>query len=241
MSWLLNNIMMPGRRSYTTSDLPSPPLVFVSAVPCLKVGKGDRLAVYFHGNGEDLGSVWRFAVTLAERLDCTLYVPEYRGYGIHRGPVSPDHTVSDGVRVLHAIARHHACSVHVLGYSIGTAVASAVVGRCFPNTIASLALIAPLHSAHAMVLLYVNNNVIADLVAKDHVFNSVKWLKKYDKPVFVVHGKEDTIVPYINSVWLKRDLGAHRIVLHSIDSAGHSIDWNTSLLDNIDMWWKYNS
>jgi len=191
--------------------------------------------MYLHGNYEDLGTAWRFGVTLAERLDCTLYIPEYRGYGIHSGPVSPVHTISDVRRVLRAIARHHHTQVHVIGYSIGTAVASAAVGTS-RDIVASVTLLAPPHSAHTMVEHYTTPG-IATLMAGDHVFHSAKWLDKYNKPVFIVHGTNDNIVPFSNALKIKRDLGPHRIVLHALRGATHQIDWNTSLLDNIDMWW----
>lgn len=235
---LLDVLMMPGRRSYTADDIPSPPLVFVSGVPCLRVGDGDRVAVYLHGNYEDLGTVWRFATVLADRLECTLYVPEYRGYGIHRGPPSPAKTVSDVRRVLRRVARHHGDGVHVLGYSIGTAVASAAVATN-RDVVASLTLLAPLHSAHTMVEHYASAG-IASLMASDHVFDSARWLQRYGKPVFIVHGMDDRIVPFSNALKLQRDLGPRKVVLHALRKRGHAMTWDTPLLDNIDAWWKFS-
>jgi pimeloyl-ACP methyl ester carboxylesterase len=239
MDSFLNNIILPGRVSYTAETLPSPPLIFVAGVPCLKVGSGSAVAMYLHGNAEDLGTAWRFATALAERLNCTLYVPEYRGYGIHRGPTSPSHTVSDVCRVLKTVAQHHRTPVHIIGYSIGTAVACAAAGK-YPSYAASITLVAPMHSIQALVEHYTMSKEFAKYIAGGHIFNSVKWLQQIgsNKRVFIVHGDKDSVVPYHNSVRIIKELGSDRVDMLTIFGGGHTIDWDTDMLDAIARWWN---
>jgi pimeloyl-ACP methyl ester carboxylesterase len=216
MGMVLDKILLPGKRSYSADNIPSPPLVYIARVPCLKITplavNVDKVVLYMHGNGEDLGTVWRSMLPFAEKLNAVVYCMEYRGYGIHTGDTSPRYTVVDGARVLRSLSREHHKPIHLLGYSIGTAVASAVAASNHYD-VASLTLIAPFHSPHAMVK-HVLGLFMADMITgTTHPFNTADNLREFGRPVLAIHGRLDGVVPINQSHMLLSELGPNHYEL----------------------------
>ena len=218
MGAVLDKVLLPGQRSYSIDDSPTPPLIHVAGVPCLQIVPRavptNKVVLYMHGNAEDLGLLWRIMLPLAEKLGAVIYCMEYRGYGIHHGSTDPKGTIVDGARVLRALTRKHHEPINLLGYSVGTAVASAVAAHS-PDHVASLTLIAPFHSPHAIVKDRLNEDIANIVVDRTHPFDTATNLRMYGRSVLAIHGFQDDIVPIQQSYLLEAELGedVYRLVV----------------------------
>jgi pimeloyl-ACP methyl ester carboxylesterase len=228
--------MLPGVRTYTAATIPSPPLVWIAGVPCLRIqptivppaGSGPLdVVMFFHGNASDLGSVWKQAHGLANHLGAIIIVMEYRGYGIH--PVhesSPPGIVTDARRVLRSVVGAHSHRrAHLLGYSIGAAVASELAAH-EPTRIASVTLVAPFSSLRDMVDPIVGSSISAVLSPSEKTFNTRHWLAQLPPRMMVVlyHGSKDTVISVHHSMRLHAALP--RSVLEVQPDGTHgTLDW----------------
>jgi len=61
-------------------------------IPCILISywKSWKLLVYFHGNGEDLGTSTRLMFEISKTLKCHVIGVEYPGYGVYSGASSED-------------------------------------------------------------------------------------------------------------------------------------------------------
>lgn len=57
-------------------------------LPCLK-GNSKKLVIFFHGNGEDIGSSYSLCDHLRTALELNLLAVEYPGYGIYEDLEGP--------------------------------------------------------------------------------------------------------------------------------------------------------
>ena len=196
----------PGVHEHKPGAIPSPPFSMIANVPCIElrpsgvtIAEAARrpLVLFLHGNGSDLLRNWRKCRELANRTGFRVVCPEYRGYGVYPGPSKPELIVADVRRVLRAaMGPHH--RAHVVGYSIGAAVACEVAGR-ESDLVASLTLAAPFYSLRAMVQRATDSAALAALLTPSGTpLDSAAWMRNLPGriPVLVVHGSKDALIPY---------------------------------------------
>jgi pimeloyl-ACP methyl ester carboxylesterase len=216
MLFLLRWILFPGFQTHVHGGIPSPPFARIVGVPCLRLlpagGQRQRahrrpVLLFFHGNRQDLGSVWHRARIMANRTGHEVVIVEYRGYGVHPGPSDPSVIIADGIRVLcHLRSECATRKIHVAGYSIGTGVATEVVSRSGKqNSVSSLTLIAPFRSVHSLLRRYVSPDIASVLLPSGGIFNTAAHLATpyiRSLPKCIIHGKQDTLIPSDDSVAL---------------------------------------
>jgi pimeloyl-ACP methyl ester carboxylesterase len=184
-----------------------------------------RTVVYFHGNGEVIGSdVWVAQRIVAQGLSVVLV--EYRGYGRSRGaPPSEDGLYTDAETVLDDLARRGIGPERVVlwGASLGTGVAVEMARR---GRGGALVLVAPYTSildmaARTAPLLPVR------LLVPDR-FESLSKAPLLHLPTVVVHGTEDEVVPFamgermagaIAGSRFERIAGGHHMDCFLVDAA----------------------
>lgn len=112
---------------------------------------GGHPALYLHGNGGNGLSNCDFA-KLLHGADPSLdvYVLEYPGYGSRRGKPSEETFVRAAQEALAALPKNE--KPLVIGYSLGTAVASQIA-KAAPDKIAGLFLVAPFDSLESLAKL----------------------------------------------------------------------------------------
>lgn len=114
--------------SYTSVRGHSVPIVTLSAEPPTRTS--DRVFVYFHGRGEDMGSLVHDGVLpqIADATGCSVVAFEYPGYGY----MDPSQVcMEDTIRAGHALYEHlsKTSPVIVYGYSIGSGIAMEALRR----------------------------------------------------------------------------------------------------------------
>ncbi len=147
--------------------------------------------LYFHGNAEIIDfeervtSIWR-------SLGVSVLMPEYRGYGRAKDAGAPSEAalVADGVRFFDELLKRPEVDpsrIIIQGYSIGGGVAAQVAARRKP---AALILEATFCSIADFAWGY---GVPPFLVR--HPFHTDEVLPTLGVPIFISHGRADTIVP----------------------------------------------
>jgi len=170
------------------------------AFPCLALPceSAEHLVIYFHRNGEDLGSCRAFCQQLRDRLRVHVLAVEYPGYGLC-GQTSPNTALA----VRHASAALGFAQralgwplnrTILFGQSVGTCLAMSLAAS-FPEDSeapAGLVLAAPLLSVRDAV-----RQRLGALAAKcvTEQFPNEALAARVRCPTLVIHGQQDTIVP----------------------------------------------
>jgi pimeloyl-ACP methyl ester carboxylesterase len=151
--------------------------------------------VYFHGNGGNL-SVWLpvFAALHAHKL--RVLAVDYRGYGLSSGRPSEEGVYRDATAVVQYAARQRAATsadrpLVFWGRSLGGPIAAAATQRVLPDGLI-------LESSFADKAAVVQSNPVLRMlnVFGAYRFETVKLLTDFKRPVLVLHGNRDSIVPF---------------------------------------------
>ncbi len=149
--------------------------------------------LYCHGNGEDISSNGEWAAQLAERLQASVFIFDYRGYGQSEGRPNEAGCIADGSAAQHWLAKRTQTQpddIVLMGRSLGSAVAVALAAQ---------------NGARALVL----ENAfptMPDVAAAHYPWLPVRWLmrnrydnveriKKYSGPLLQSHGTDDQLIP----------------------------------------------
>lgn len=171
----------------STSDNLSVPVFFLN-----KDRDFNKLIIYFHGNSEDAGYKPMRYVNLGAELDSHVLVVEYPQYGVYKhAKLSEKRIKADADTVYRFCVQrlgYAAENVSVYGRSIGTGPAIYLAAR---HKLRLLVLIAPYLSLRKVAL----EMTVAAYLMHD-IFNSEKLLASVSCPTFILHGKNDDIVPF---------------------------------------------
>ncbi len=137
----------------------------------------------------------------------------YRGFDSSGGAPDPQALAADGFKsYLQLLSEHHIKpdAVHVVGYSLGTSIATAVVAQAYQDPPASLTLLAP------MTTLYIG----ARSQLRLHRYETTRWLGKVASPTLVIHGRLDGTLSVENGRAVAQALGS-RASLLELPELGH--------------------
>ena len=152
------------------------------------------VVVFFHGNGETAENGIDLASTLRSHGIGTV-LPEYRGYGLSRDDAKPTESglYADANAVLDALEKKgiDAKKIVLVGYSLGSGVASEMA---FRGRGRSLVLIAPFTSIPAVAGRHAPFLPTSLLVGDK--FDTLSKAPKIEMPATIVHGTEDSVVPF---------------------------------------------
>jgi len=178
-----------------------------------------RGIVYCHGNGEQVADNAEVAARLRDRLQASVLLFDYRGYGHSEGRPDEAGLIADGLAAQKWLASKTGLApdqLIVMGRSIGGGVAVAMAARqgaralVLESTFARLVDVAACHYPWLPVRLLMRNR-----------FDSLGRIKNYQGPVFQSHGTADRIVPIAlgralyeaapsqQKVWLEIPAGDH--------------------------------
>jgi fermentation-respiration switch protein FrsA (DUF1100 family) len=152
-----------------------------------------RLIVYCHGNGQHVADQANLVFRLQSRLQATLFVFDYRGYGRSRGKPDEKGCISDGLAAQRWLARMENVNtedITIIGRSIGGGVAVAMAAEqgaralVLENAFSMLTEVAAQRFPWLPVRLVMRNR-----------YNSLKRIKNYAGPLFQCHAADDEVVP----------------------------------------------
>lgn len=148
--------------------------------------------VYFHGNGGNL-SVWLPVLAGLHRMQLRVLAVDYRGYGLSTGAPSEEGVLLDAEAVVRFAHTHRTPERPLVywGRSLGGAIAAHATRGVAPD---GLILESTFPDKAAVVR---NNPVLRVLnLFSSYRFPTLEWLRGFDRPVLVMHGERDSIVPF---------------------------------------------
>lgn len=158
--------------------------------------------IYFlHGNADNL-STWGNVSELYLNLNYSVFIIDYRGFGKSQGHIENEKQIIDDAQLGYnfLIKRFAENQIIVMGYSIGTGVASALTSRNQPKY---LMLLAPYYSLkYEMETRF---PILPTFILK-YDFENYKNISKTKCPVYIFHGKNDQLLSYTKSLQLKQFL-----------------------------------
>jgi uncharacterized protein len=191
--------------------------------------------LFFHGNGGNL-SMWLDVVAALRRRGFSVLAVDYRGYGDSTGRPSERGLYRDAdaaVRVFDERFRRAGSPVIYWGRSIGSAVAASAASR---GGAEALVLESPFPDMRAI---FAGNPVMQLLaVFSSYRFPTSKFVERYtgrsQRPLLVIHGDADTIIPYAAGKRVFDRAGTSRKTLVTIRGADH----NDLHVVNPDAYWQ---
>lgn len=188
----------------------------------LKPQKNKKLIIYFHGNSNNLE---KNATQLPyfEKLGYGFLLPEYEGFGGIKGNLTQQELEQDAKTALQwALSKGYKPKDIILyGHSLGTYVATFAAHFMAQEhePVFSLVLESPFYSIIDMARHKFGSVFPFSLLLKDK-FETNNIIQKIQTPLFVGHGKNDTVVPYSQGLKLF-EKAIHPKVFYSSETADH--------------------
>lgn len=186
---------------------------------------GAPVILYFHGNGE-IASDYDTIAPFYTRIGITLFVVDYRGYGLSQGTPSATALVDDAwtafTQVRDTLAEQgiEAGEIFVMGRSLGSAAALEIVDRADEGL---AGLIVESGFAHTFPLIErIGFLPLADAYEHKDGFGNLDKIARATLPTLIIHGERDWIIPIGDAEALYEAAGSPRKALVRIPGAGHN-------------------
>lgn len=181
-----------------------------------KAENSKGLLFYLHGNAGNLSS-WGFAAETYTRLHYDVFILDYRGYGKSEGKIENQQQLFDDVTLVYNTLKkeYEENSIIITGYSIGSGIASYLAATNHPK---KLILQAPYYNLSDMMRQKMP--FIPTFILKYKLENN-QYLQNCNCPVYLFHGKEDTVIPFQSSQKLQKECNCvSQLIL--LDNLGHN-------------------
>lgn len=175
----------------------------------------NKLVFYIHGNAENLTTAGGIApIYLNQGYD--LFVYDYRGYGKSDGAIHSEEELFNDVQTLYTelSQAYEEKNITIVGYSIGSGVASWLAANNAPN---KLILQAPYYSMKDMMR---SKFPILPTFLLRYPLETNERLKEVKCPIYIFHGDKDKSIPYRSSLKLKKEISD--IHLTRLTGMGHT-------------------
>ena len=192
-------------------------------------GEGTPVVLYFHGNGENLQTMHFSGLLDTLRASGLSFLAiDYPGYGRSSGSSSEESLVDAGLASFDYLReRHPERPLHIVGWSLGAATAMQVARRR-DDSFERLAVLSPWSSLSDAASFHFPRILVAFLVWED--YDSLSAAREISRPVLVIHGEEDRLIPASQGEELARAFGEKaRLLL--LSGTGHN-----DLYGNAEAW-----
>lgn len=174
------------------------------------------LIFYLHGNAGSLRSWGGVAKTYTD-LNYDIFILDYRGYGKSEGKIHGQEQLFEDIQNVYSELKKQYTEdkIFVLGYSIGTGLASKIASTNNPKL---LILQAPYYSLTDMMKH--TYPIIPTFILK-YKFETNKYLKDCQMPVVIFHGNQDRVIYYGSSLKLKNEFKESDTLI-TLNGQGHN-------------------
>tara|TARA_Y100001933_G_C18916349_1_gene529026 strand:- start:121 stop:918 length:798 start_codon:yes stop_codon:yes gene_type:complete len=174
------------------------------------------LIFYLHGNSGSLNSWGNVAETYTS-LNYDVFILDYRSYGKSEGEISSQKQLFEDNQLIYNKLKqsYSEKNIVILGYSIGSGMASKLASENKPN---QLILQAPYYSLTDLV--QQRFAFIPTFILK-YKFETNEYLKICEMPITLFHGTRDNVINYESSVRLKDDF-KNKVTLITLKGQGHN-------------------
>ena len=169
-----------------------------------------KFIIFSHGNADDIGGSRDYCKYLSETFDCNVITYDYVNYGLSGKGQSTESNMHSSLEAVYKYVRNTLKvpneKIILMGKSLGTAPTVFLASRDFMDDILGVILVSPLASGARAI---VPSQLVSSrmLTYLDSVFcPSIKMVPFIRVPVFIVHGKQDDIIPIENAQVLVQQL-----------------------------------
>jgi pimeloyl-ACP methyl ester carboxylesterase len=159
--------------------------------------------LFSHGNSDDIGTCSSYCQWLADSLSCNVVTYDYVDYGLSdRGDTTECnmcHSIEAVYGYLVASLQAPPRNIFLMGKSLGSVPTVSLSSKQYVEKVAGVILISPIASGARVVMKRTRlpDNVMTML--DDYFAPNIKRAKLIRRPVLIVHGTQDRIVPVQNS------------------------------------------
>lgn len=181
-----------------------------------KADSSKGLIYYLHGNAGSLSSWGEVAKTYTD-LNYDIFIFDYRGYGKSEGKITGQNQLfQDNQTVYDELKKkYNEDKIIVLGYSIGTGLASKLASTNNPRL---LILQSPYYNLTDMMRH--TYSFIPTFLLK-YKLETNKYLKNCRMPVVIFHGNQDEVIYYGSSLKLKEEFKPQDKLI-TLNGQGHN-------------------
>ena len=192
-----------------------------------------KTLVFFHGNA---GNLFNRVHKLNElnKLDINILIISWRGFSGNSGKPTEKNLYQDAQKSIEWLNNKGIKNEKIIlyGESLGTGVAVELGQK---NIFNSIILESPFTSMAKTAKIYYPYLPV-NLLLKDK-YDSINKIHKITKPILIMHGVKDDLVPYIMSVELFNKANKPKYSFFPKDD-NHMMDFNDELLDKIRLFIK---
>ena len=157
--------------------------------------QGIATILYFHGNGETAGD-YDDVASLYTSIGISLFVADYRGYGLSSGQPSFSHIIHDALPIFARLKeilgeRGGAEAIFVMGRSLGSAPAIEVASQA-PGAIRGLIVESGFSDAFRLLGFI---GLAVDIPHQGEGFPNGAKMRAIHIPTLLIHGAEDHLIP----------------------------------------------
>lgn len=202
-------------------------------IPCmlLKCKKpSSSQAIYWHGNGEDIGVGNQFLDPLVDAIGFNVLAVEYPGYGVYNGVKPSGDKIRNDADIVYKYVTETLGikqeNIIVFGRSLGSGPATYIASKYSPS---SLILV----SAYTSIKHAAQDMVFQGFVVSDR-FNNIKQIDKVKCPILLIHGKQDGVIKCSHSQKLYDKSVSQKKVLIMPENMGHNkFNYYVDILKNL--------
>jgi len=181
-----------------------------------KADNSKGLIFYLHGNAGSIKSWGQVAKTYTD-LDYDIFILDYRGYGKSEGEIAGEEQLFQDLQTVYDRLKENYSENHIiiLGYSIGTGLASKIASTNSPKL---LILQAPYYSLTDLVKHIFP--IVPTSILK-YKFKTNEYLTGSKMPIVIFHGDQDEVIYHGSSIKLKEQF-ERKITLITLKGQGHN-------------------
>lgn len=181
-----------------------------------KADRSKGLIFYLHGNAGSLSS-WGDVAKTYTNLNYDVFIMDYRGFGKSEGKIkSQKQLFEDNQTVYNELKKRYSeDSIIILGYSIGTGMASKLASTNHPKL---LILQAPYYNLTDLMKKHFS--LVPTFILKYKLATN-DYLKNCKMPVVIFHGKQDEVIYYGSALKLEKEFKPGDLLI-SLDPQGHN-------------------
>ncbi len=180
-----------------------------------KAEKSKGLVFYLHGNAGTL-ETWGSISQVYTSLGYDIFILDYRSFGKSEGKIENEEQLSKDISIVYKSIskRYSEDKIIITGYSIGSGFATKLAVEHNPK---ALILQAPYYNFLELSSAHVP--LFPDFMKKFSLETNL-YLPKVKAPIYIFHGTEDQLIPFENSVRLKKLLKSN-IHFFPLKNQGH--------------------
>lgn len=180
-----------------------------------KAENSKGLVFYLHGNAGTL-ETWGSIAKVYTSLGYDIFILDYRSFGKSEGEIKNEEQLSKDISIVYKSIskRYSENKIIIAGYSIGSGFAAKLALENKPK---ALILQAPYYNF--LELSSSRVPLFPDFMKKFSLETNV-YLPKIKVPVYIFHGTDDKLIPFENSVRLKKLLNSNSS-FYPLQDQGH--------------------